>query len=229
MTKDSHIITVEDPIEFVFRDQRASITQREVGLDTRTFKDGLTEGLRQDPDVIVIGEMRDPEVIRTAITAAETGHLVISTMHTRDARGTIERIIDVFPPEAQTQVRLELASVLVGIVSQNLLPKADGDGRVAAFEVLVKSPAIESLILKNELDQIPAAVAGSNNYYRMQTYNQAMEAMVRQGVIRLEDALRVSPNPADLQLRMDGIRHDGAFEMEVVAGQDESTPKISRF
>lgn len=222
-TRHQHILTLEDPIEFMFRDQKSAITQREVGVDTRSFRDGLYEALRQDPDVIVIGEMRDPEIIRTALTAAETGHLVISTMHTKDARGTVERVLDSFPADMQQQIRLELASVLVGVVSQVLLPRPDGEGRLAAFEVMAKSPQVEDLIVKGELEQLSSAIAASNHYYKMQTFNQSLEAMVRNGQVGLEEALRVSPNPADLQLRIDGIRHDGAFEMVVMHGQRDGS------
>lgn len=211
-TRHQHILMLEDPIEFIFRDDKSSITQREVGIDTKDFSTGLFEGLRQDPDVIVIGEMRDPEVIKTALTAAETGHLVISTLHTKDSQGTIERILDVFSNENQNQVRIELASSLVGIVSQHLLLKEDGEGRVPAFEIMVKSPMIENIILKGDLEKLNDAISGSNNYYKMQTLNQSLESLVRKGVIKKEEALKASPQPSNLKLRLDGVQHDNDYQ-----------------
>ena len=221
--RHAHILMIEDPIEFIFRDRRSSITQREVGSDTQTFQDAIYSGLRQDPDIIVIGEMRDPDVIRTALTAAETGHLVISTLHTNDAKSSLERILDVFPSDAQNQVRLELASTLVGVVAQTLLMRSDGNGRVLASEVLVKSPAIESLILKNQLQQIPEAISNSSNYYQMQTLNQDLERLIRSGMVRVEEALKVSSNPDDLKLRIDGIHHDEGYDIQQEAELPEET------
>lgn len=209
-----HILTIEDPIEFVYKDQKSSITQREVGHDTHSFQEGLYAGLRQDPDVIVIGEMRDPDVIRTALTAAETGHLVISTLHTNNVKNTIERILDVFPGDVRNQVRIELASTLVGITSQQLIVKADGSGSVVASEVMVKSPAIEGLILRNEVHQIPEAISNSSNYYKMQTLNKDLERLVRKGLICIEDALKASDNPDDLQLTLQGIVHDEGYKRQ---------------
>src|SRR5690606_26153764 len=151
----------EDPIEFVHRDLKASITQREVGSDTPSFQAGLVAGLRQDPDVIVIGEIRDRDTLQAALTAAETGHLVMSTLHTNDAKSTIDRILDIFPADAQSQVRMQLASSLVGVVSQRLVMRADGTGRVPACEVLVRSPSIESALVKNEREKIPEIISSS--------------------------------------------------------------------
>jgi twitching motility protein PilT len=204
-TRPVHILTIEDPIEFIYRDMKSTITQREVGLDTHTFKDALYAGLRQDPDVIMVGELRDWDTIHIALTAAETGHLVISTLHTRDARSSIERIIDVCPPEAKNQVRMQLASALVGVVSQQLLPRADGTGRVPACEVMINSPVIENYIRKNEAQKIPEAMVNSNSYYKMQTFNQDLQRLVKRKMVSFEDAMKVSPNPDDLRLALNGM------------------------
>lgn len=204
-TRPVHILTIEDPIEFIYRDMKSTITQREVGLDTHTFKDALYAGLRQDPDVIMVGELRDWDTIHIALTAAETGHLVISTLHTRDARSSIERIIDVCPPEAKNQVRMQLASALVGVVSQQLLPRADGTGRIPACEVMINSPVIENYIRKNEVQKIPEAMVNSNSYYKMQTFNQDLQRLVKRKMVSVEDAMKVSPNPDDLRLSLNGM------------------------
>lgn len=210
-----HILTLEDPIEFVFRDLKASITQREVGSDLLSFHDGLYAGLRQDPDIIVLGELRDREMIQVALTAAETGHLVITTLHTNDARSTLDRIIDVFPADARNQVRIQLATTLVGIVSQQLVMRADGAGRIPAVEVMVKSPAMETYILKGEIERIPDAIASSNTYYKMQTMNQSLERLVRKKRITADEALKCSPNPDDLKLRLSGVDREEGYEMAI--------------
>jgi twitching motility protein PilT len=212
-TSHVHILAIEDPIEFLYRDNKASITQREVGTDIRSLEDGLYAGLRQDPDVIMIGELRDFHMIQAALTTAETGHLVISTLHTNDAKSTIDRIIDVFPPDAKNQVRIQLASTLVGVVSQRLLLRADGSGRVPACEVMVKSPAIEDYILRNELEKIPEAIENSSNYYKMQTMNKALHDMIIRGVITQEEALKTTNNPDELKLRLSGIAREAGYEV----------------
>lgn len=208
-----HVLTIEDPIEFVFRDHRASITQREVGSDTQSFQDGLYAGLRQDPDLIVIGEMRDLEVIKIALTAAETGHLVLATMHTNDAVSTIDRIIDVFPAESKNHVRIQLASTLVAVISQHLLVRADGSGRIPACEVLVNSPTIENLIRKSELKKIPEVMKSSNDYYKMQTMNQDLQRLMGSGLITADEALKVSQNRDDLKLLMSGVSHKEGYDI----------------
>lgn len=200
-----HVLTIEDPIEFVFRDLKASVTQREVGADTHSIGEALHAGLRQDPDVIVVGEMRDYETIRVALTAAETGHLVLSTLHTPDVRGAIERILDVVPAESQNQVRVQLAESLVGVVSQQLISRAGGAGRVLAAEVMVGSPAIQEAISENSLDRIAQLVATSNDYYGMQTMNQSLQRLVEAGQITPADALRASPRPEELEQVLSGI------------------------
>ena len=208
-----HILTIEDPIEFVYRDLKASVTQREVGSDTPSLSEALYAGLRQDPDVIMIGELRDRDMIQGALTAAETGHLVLSTLHTNDAKSTIDRIIDVFPAEAKNQVRIQLASTLVGVVSQQLLVRADGRGRVPACEVMVKSPTIEDAIVKNELAKLGDIIAHSSSYYKMQSMNMALEHLIKTGVVTAEEALKCSVSQDDLKLRLSGmLREEGYIQ-----------------
>jgi len=186
-TRSEHIITLEDPIEFVHPNKRCIVNQREIGVDTASFGAGLRAALRQDPDVILVGEMRDLETISTAITAAETGHLVFGTLHTADAPQTIDRIIDVFPPEAQQQIRVQLAAVLIGVVAQRLLPRADGSGRVAAMEVLVGTPAIANLIRTEKVHQI-RSVMQTGRAQGMQSMETALRELVQQRVITMETA-----------------------------------------
>ncbi len=182
-----HIITLEDPIEYLHRHQKSLIDQREVGLDTQSFTNGLRAALRQDPDVILVGEMRDLETIHTAITAAETGHLVLATLHTMDAANTINRIIDVFPPFQQAQVRLQLASVLLGIVSQRLLPLKSGEGRISAVEVLSNTPAIGNLIRSDKVHQIKSLMQTGRSH-GMQTMESSLQQLVGSGKISDETA-----------------------------------------
>jgi len=212
-TSAVHILCIEDPIEFLHRDLKATVTQREVGTDTHSLKDALYAGLRQDPDVIVIGELRDYEMIQAALSAAETGHLVLATLHTNDARGTIDRVLEVFPPESKNQARIQLSATLVGVLSQQLLERADGSGRVPACEVMVKSPTIENYILKNELEKIPDAIANSNLYYKMQTMNQALERLVKEGRITAEQALKTSSSNNDLKLSLSGMVREEGYEI----------------
>lgn len=208
-----HIVTLEDPIEYVHRDIKSTITQRELGSDLVSFQEGLRGGLRQDPDVIMIGELRDADTIQLALTAAETGHLILSTLHTNDATSTIKRILDVVPQSQQNQVRIQLASVLVGVISQQLLLKADGQGRVPACELLANSPLVEDYILKNEIEKIPEAISSSSNYYKMQTMTQSLEALVKAGTVTVEEALKVSSNPDELKLRLLGMTRDQGYEI----------------
>lgn len=212
-TSAVHILCIEDPIEYLHRDLKATVTQREVGADTHSLKEALYSGLRQDPDVIVIGELRDYEMIQAALSAAETGHLVLATLHTNDARGTIDRILEVFPPEAKNQARIQLSASLIGVLSQQLLERSDGSGRVPACEVMVKSPTIENFILKNELEKIPEAIANSNLYYKMQTMNQALEQLVKEGKITAEQALKTSGSNNDLKLSLSGMVRQEGYEM----------------
>jgi twitching motility protein PilT len=201
-----HIMTIEDPIEFLIRDKRSIINQREVGVDTTSFAQALKSALRQDPDVILVGEMRDLETIETALLAAETGHLVMSTLHTLDATETINRIIAVFPPYQQKQVRLQLGAVLRAIISQRLMPRADGRGRVAALEILISTARVRELIEdKDRTKEIPDAIAQGNITYGMQTFDQALMGLLKQGLITYEEALRQCSNPDDFALRVSGI------------------------
>lgn len=214
-TRNVHVLTIEDPIEFVYKDIKASITQREVGSDINSLQDGLYGGLRQDPDVMMIGELRDCHMIEAAFKAAETGHLVISTLHTNDTKSSLDRMLEVFPAEYQNQARTQLASTLVGIISQRLVPRADGTGRVPACEILVKSPAIENYIMKQKMELIPEAIANSNDYYKMQTMNQSLERLVRAGMISIDEAVKCSSAPEDLRLLLAGINRDDGFNVAV--------------
>lgn len=212
-TSSVHILCIEDPIEFLHRDLKATVSQREVGIDTVSLKDALYAGFREDPDVIVIGELRDYEMIHLALSAAESGHLVLSTLHTNDVKSTIDRIIEVFPAEAKNQARTQLSTTLVGILSQQLLVRANGSGRVPACELMVKSPIIENYILKNEFEKIPEAMANSNSYYKMQTMNQALERLVKEGKISAEQALKSSSSHDDLKLSLSGFVREQGYEM----------------
>ena len=199
-TMHKHIVTIEDPIEFLHRDRNSIVNQREVGQDTASFKRALRRVLRQDPDVILVGEMRDEETVHTALSAAETGHLVLSTLHTVDASETINRIIDFFPPHQQQQARAMIAGTLKGIVSQRLVRTADGKGRVACCEILVMTGRVHDMILDPKLTgQLPEVIA-EGAYYGMQTFDQHLLAHLHAGRITFEDALRVATSPHDFKL-----------------------------
>ena len=201
-----HVITVEDPIEFLHRDNRSVINQREVSVDTRSFAHALRSALRQDPDVILVGEMRDYETIETALHAAETGHLVFSTLHTLDATETINRIIAVFPPHQQKQIRMQIASVLRAVVSQRLMPRADGKGRVAAVEVMITTPFIRDCIVdKEKTHLIQSAIAAGTSQYGMQTFDQAIFSLYDQKLVTYDEALRWATNKDEFKLRVQGI------------------------
>ncbi len=205
-TETNHIVTVEDPIEFLIRDKRSIINQREVGVDTMSFSQALKSALRQDPDVILVGEMRDVETIETALHAAETGHLVMSTLHTLDASETINRIISTFPPHQQKQIRIQLGSVLKGVVSQRLVPRADGKGRVAAVEIMKATARIKEMIEdKDRTKEIPDAIAQGFTTYGMQTFDQSLMQLVRQDLVTYQEALRQATNPDDFALRFQGV------------------------
>jgi twitching motility protein PilT len=197
-----HVITIEDPMEFLFTDDVASVSQREVGTDTVSFSEALRNAMRQDPDVIMVGEMRDPETISTVITAAETGHLVFSTLHTNSSTQTIDRILDSFPPEQQGQVRIQLAQVLKGVASMKLVERADGTGRVAALEILKSSPKIAKMIEAGETSQLLEEVESSVGYYRMQSMNQSLLTLLVHGTISYPEAMRQSSDPEDLSLKL---------------------------
>jgi twitching motility protein PilT len=206
-TQAKHILTIEDPVEFVHSDKMAILNQREVGADTATFAEALKRALRQDPDVILVGEMRDAETISIAMTAAETGHLVFSTLHTNDAKQSIDRIINTFPPDEQHQVRNKLAITLVGVVSQRLVPRKDGSGRVAVQEIMVNSPTIRKLIEENKIASIDKAIEDSVDFYGMQSMNQHLIRFWRDGLVGEEEALAISNNPGDLRLKMQTERY----------------------
>jgi twitching motility protein PilT len=201
-----NIITVEDPVEYLHKDKKSIISQREVGFDTVNFGTALKGALRQDPDVILVGEMRDLETIETALTAAETGHLVMSTLHTLDAGETINRIVSVFPPYHQRQVRMQLSGVLKGVISQRLVPKADGKGRVPAVEVMISTGRIRECIDdKEKTKQIPGAIAQGYTTYGMQTFDQSLMQLYTRKFITYEEALRQSTSPDDFALKVSGI------------------------
>ena len=195
--RKGHIITVEDPIEFIHRHQNCMINQREVGADTKTFSAALKYALRQDPDVILIGEMRDLETIGAALTIAETGHLVLATLHTNSAAESINRIIDAFPSYQQAQVRAQLAFILEGVVTQTLLPRAKGKGRVAACEIMVCTPAIRAVIRDEKIHQIYSLMQAGKKH-GMQTMNDALQMLYMRGEVTLEEALKRSGDPAEL-------------------------------
>ncbi len=205
--RDVHIITIEDPIEYMHRDKRALVNQREVGGDTKGFHTALRSALRQDPDVILVGEMRDKETMETGITAAETGHLVMSTLHTSDAVGTISRIISLFPAFQQPQIRLELAEVLKAVLSMRLLRKKDGKGRVPAVEVLIATDLIKQCIIEPEKTlKIPEYIEDGKSQYGMQSFDQALLDLFQQDLITYEDAMLNSTRPADFALKVKGIQ-----------------------
>ena len=206
MHRTAHIITIEDPIEYLVRDKKCLVNQREVGTDTDSFAEALRSALRQDPDVILVGEMRDYETISTAILAAETGHLVLSTLHTVDATETINRIISVFPPYQQRQVRLQLASLLKGIISMRLIPRADGRGRVPAVEIMVATATMRECIVDSDRTRkIPDFIAAGHSQYGMQTFDQSLMILYKRGLITFEEALLWASNPDDFALRARGI------------------------
>lgn len=203
--RHGHVMTIEDPIEFMHPDKLCSINQRELGEDTHSFAAALKHVMRQNPDVILVGEMRDLETIQLAITAAETGHLVFSTVHTTDAAQTIDRIVDVFPPEQQRQIRTQLSITLLGVVSQTLLPRADVPGRVAAFEVMVATPAIRSLIRDGKTHQMVSDIQ-TGVQHGMVSLDLSLLELVKQRVVRYEDALAKSSNPREFEQRAASFR-----------------------
>jgi twitching motility protein PilT len=208
---NKHIVTLENPIEFLHRDIKSSITQREIGTDTDSFKTGLRAALRQDPDVIMIGEMRDAETVDTAMKAAETGHLLMSTLHTADAQSTIMRIMAMFPPEEQDVVRIRLAESLHAVISQRLLPRADGKGRVVAAEVMLVTPTIRDLIMEgNRINEIRDFIADGRQQYGMQTFDQHLADLVVNGEVAYEVAVAASTRPSDFELQMRTFGKGGA-------------------
>ena len=204
--RPAHIVTIEDPIEYVFRDKRSVINQREVGFDTTTFETALRAAMRQDPDVILVGEMRDPTTIHTAVHAAETGHLVFSTLHTLDAKETIARIVQMFPPHEQSAIRVQLAEILCGIVSQRLLPRADGRGMIPAVEVLINNQHVRELIRdERRTGEIVDAIREGVHPYGMISFDQSLTDLVNRRMITYEVALANSTSPDDFALYFRGI------------------------
>lgn len=203
-SKPANIVTIEDPIEYVHRDKQSALNQREVGVDTHSFADALKHVMRQNPDVILVGEMRDLETIKLAITAAETGHLVFATLHTTDAPQTVDRIIDVFEPEAQQQIRMQLSTTLQAVISQTLLMKKGGNGRVAAFEVMRCTSAIRTLIREGKTHQIATDIQTGQSF-GMQTLDNCLLNLVQRELIEYEDALTKSSNPLDFRQRAERL------------------------
>ncbi|MEK6778292.1 MAG: type IV pilus twitching motility protein PilT [Candidatus Deferrimicrobiota bacterium] len=225
--RSCHIITIEDPIEFLLRDRKSIINQRELGVDTVSLAGALKGALRQDPDVILVGEMRDLETIETAITAAETGHLVLSTLHTLDAGETINRVVAAFPPYQQKQVRIQLASILKAVISQRLVPKADGKGRVPAIEIMINTARVKEYIEdKEKTKKIREAISQGFTSYGMQTFDQSLMMLHKDGLISLEEALRQASNPDDFALRVRGVSStsDLSWEDFDKSGQQPKKP-----
>jgi twitching motility protein PilT len=234
----SHVMTVEDPIEFLHRDARSMINQREVAVDTKSFAQALRSALRQDPDVILVGEMRDYETIETGLLAAETGHLVFSTLHTLDATETINRVVSVFPPHQQKQVRLQIASVLRAVISLRLIPKADGKGRAPACEVLITTPFIRDCIVDKERTHlIHNAIGQGTSQYGMQTFDQSIFSLFERGLVSYEEALRWASNVDEFNLKVQGIATTSDIAREQMARtgmvgaapSSRRAPEITRF
>ncbi len=220
--RNSHIVTIEDPIEFLHKDKKSYITQREVDVDTRNFAEALRGSLRQDPDVILVGEMRDLETIETALVAAETGHMVFSTLHTLDATETLTRIITAFPPYQQKSIRIQLSGLLKAVISQRLMKSSKGNSRVPAVEVMVSTPLIRDCILnEDKTAQIRDAIAAGTSQYGMQTFDQSLFYLYQSELITLDEALRGSTNPDEFRLRLAGIQSTSSQakeEMEKMSG-----------
>lgn len=227
VNRSSHIITIEDPLEFVHRDKKSFISQREIGIDSMSFSNSLRASLRQDPDILLVGEMRDLETIEIALLAAETGHLVLSTLHTLDAQETVNRILAIFPVNQQNQVRYQLAQVLKAIISQRLVPRADGKGRVVAQEILIATSRLRECVADPEKTmEIRTAIEEGNLHYGMQTFDQCLFNLYRSSHISYDEALRQASNPGDLALRIKGVTTGGTSQ---AAGGEGSEPKGPEF
>lgn len=230
--RTEHIITIEDPIEYLHRDKKSIVNQREIGSDTESFSKALRQSLRQDPDVILVGEMRDFETIQTALVAAETGHLVLSTLHTIDAPETINRIISVFPPYQHKQIRMQLSSVLKSIISMRLLPRADGKGRVPAVEVLIATAMIKDCIIEpDKTKMIPDTIEQGTLHYGMQSFDQSLFSLFKSGLITYEEALKRATNPDDFALKVKGIQStsDLSFDETIEKPPVKDDIEIDRF
>lgn len=223
-----NVVTIEDPIEYLHRDKKSIVNQREIGSDTESFGKALRSALRQDPDVILVGEMRDFETIQTALVAAETGHLVFSTLHTIDATETVNRIIAVFPPYQHKQVRIQLASVIKGIISMRLIPRADGKGRVPAVEVLVATATIRDCIMDPDKTKlITDVIAQGKIYYGMQTFDQSLFDLFKSGLVTYEEAMRRATNPDDFALKVKGVH--STSDLAVESAETKKDIEIERF
>jgi twitching motility protein PilT len=224
-TRTEHIVTIEDPIEFLHRDKKSLVNQREIDVDTRAFATSMRAALRQDPDVILVGEMRDYETIETALLAAETGHLVFSTLHTLDATETINRIVAVFPPHHQKQIRIQLSQVLKAVISLRLMPRADGIGRVPAVEVLISTPYIRDCVENKEKTKyIREQIALGTSQYGMQTFDQSLFQLYKNGLITLDEALRRATNPDEFRLKIQGVQ----FTADLSREQMEESIQLTR-
>ena len=219
-TTAKHIVTIEDPIEFMHSDKRSAINQREVGMDTTSFKRALRRVLRQDPDVILIGEMRDDETVQTALSAAETGHLVLSTIHTVDATESINRMLDFFPPHQHAQARSMIAGTIKGVISQRLVPDSEG-GRVAVCEILRMTGRVRDMIMDPDQTGRLVEVIASGAYYGMQTFDQALFGHVKAGRVTFEDAMRVASSPHDFKLLMQADGRRGTTMEDVASAESQ--------
>ncbi len=230
--RNCHIVTIEDPIEYYHNHKRSTVNQREVGVDVTSFAEAIRRALRQDPDVILVGEMRDLETIETALVAAETGHLVLSTLHTIDAQETLTRIISAFPPYQQKAIRIQLAGLLKAVVSQRLMKSADNKSRVPAVEILISTPLIRDYILHEEKTaSIRDAIAAGTSQYGMQTFDQSLFYLYTSGLISLDEALRGSTNPDEFRLRLAGIQNTSAMakeEMEKISAVGNISSLLTR-
>lgn len=220
-TKKKHIITIEDPIEFVHKDQGCIVNQRSVGQDTLSFKRALRAALREDPDIILVGEMRDKETVNLALHAADTGHLVFSTLHTVDAKETINRIIAQFPTDEQNRIRLSLASVLQGVISQRLIPSIDG-GRRAAMEILIRTPTIEKLIMENRDYEIRDAIESGKEHYKSQSFDQAIYDLYNEKIISKEKAMENATSASDLELKINGLVSGKINSQKSISSKNET-------
>jgi twitching motility protein PilT len=229
-TRSMHIMTVEDPIEYLHRDHLSLVNQREVAVDTPSFAHALRSAMRQDPDVLLVGEMRDLETVETALLAAETGHLVFSTLHTLDAPESINRMVAVFPPHQQRQIRLQLASVLKAVISQRLMPRTAGLGRCAAVEVMITTPFIRDCIAdKDKTHLILGAIAQGTSQYGMQTFDQAIFKLFKKGTITYEDALRYASNKDEFKLKVQGVETTADTARDQMMREADGNSEILRF
>ncbi len=225
--RNEHIMTIEDPIEYLHRDKKSIVNQRELDVDTKGFSIALRSALRQDPDVILVGEMRDAETIGTALTAAETGHLVLSTLHTLDATETINRIISVFPPHQHRQIRLQLGAVIQSVISLRLMPRADGLGRVPAVEVLVRTDYIRECVENKEKTKyIHDAIKQGTSQYGMQTFDQSLYQLYKSGLITLEEAMKRASNPNEFRLRIEGVQSTSDVAREEMDAELEGPSSV---